>query len=245
MKVDEMKNVQTSVVLIFLLALAGCGEGDKKALAPNAATAELKPNIVIKNWGPPATDAKKPFNVQPNGLSAIWFEMKGSAQPKVMEAYFGDNKISGLTLHPDKGGSLLIPSELLAKAGKYPVYLMHPQSQTRIDIGIFEVRLGLNDVPNIKVNNWGPKFTAVGQEFNKQPDGLSAIWFEMAGEVVADSMEARFGDKKISKMVITSNKGGAVLIPSNLLGKAGEYPVYLIHTPSNTRFEIGQFTINK
>jgi hypothetical protein len=67
----------------------------------------------------------------------------------------------------------------------------------------------------------------------------------MAGEVVADSMEARFGDKKISKMVITSNKGGAVLIPSNFLGKAGDYPVYLIHTPSNTRFDIGQFTINK
>jgi hypothetical protein len=67
----------------------------------------------------------------------------------------------------------------------------------------------------------------------------------MAGEVVADSIEARFGDKKISNLVIASNKGGAVLIPSNLLDKAGEYPVYLIHTPSNTRFDIGQFTINK
>jgi hypothetical protein len=240
-----MKNVQILVALVFCLALVGCGEDDKKAPALNAATAEIKPNIVIKNWGPDATDANKTFNVQPNGQSAIWFEMKGAVQPQAMEAYFGEKRIVGLTIQSEKGGSLLIPDELLAKAGKYPVYLIHPQSKVRIDIGIFEVRLGLNDVPNLKISNWGPKSTTVGQEFNKQPNGLSAIWFEMAGDVFSGAMEARFGDKKISNLAIASNKGGAVLIPHNLLGKAGEFPVYLIHTPSNTRYDIGQFTINK
>lgn len=240
-----MKHTQIASVLIFLLVLTGCGDSDKKAPAPNAATVELKPNIVIKNWGPQEANVNQIFNVQPNGQSAIWFEMQGSVQPLAMEAYFGDKRIDGLTIQSDKGGALLVPEELLARAGKYPIYLMHPQSKTRIDIGSFEVHPGQNDVPNIKVNKWGPQLTLVGQAFNKQPSGLSAIWFEMAGEVVADSIEARFGDKKISNLVIASNKGGAVLIPSNLLDKAGEYPVYLIHTPSNTRFDIGQFTINK
>ena len=122
---------------------------------------------------------------------------------------------------------------------------MHTSSKTLIDIGSFEVRPGLNDIPAIKVSNWEPKSTSVGQMFNKQPDGLSAIWFEMAREVVSESIEARFGDQKISSFAIASNKGGALIIQSNLLGKAKEYPVYLIHTPSNTRFDIDQFTINK
>jgi hypothetical protein len=241
----EMKNIPIVFSLICLLVLAGCGEGEKKAPASIGATAEPKPAITIEKWGPYATEAKKPFNVQPNGQSAIWFLMKGAVPPQGMEAYFGGERIAGLAIRTDHGGALLVPDELLAKAGKYPIYLMHPQSQTRIDIGTFEVRLGLKDVPNIKVNSWGPKGTKVGQEFNKQPNGLSAIWFEVVGEVVADSIEARFGENKISNFGIASNKGGALLIPSNLLGKAGEYPVYLIHTPSNTRFDIGQFTINK
>lgn len=240
-----MRKIKVSVVMIFLMALSGCGDSGNKTLAPNSAITDVKPNIVIKNWGPQATGAKKAFNVQPNGQSAIWFEMQGAVQPNAMEAYFGDKKIDGLTIQSDKGGALLVPEELLAKAGKYPVYLMHLQSKTRIDIGSFEVNIGLNDVPNIKVNKWGPKSTVVGQAFNKQPNGLSAIWFDMAGEVVADSIEARFGDNKIGNLVIASNKGGAVLIPSNLLGKPGEYPVFLIHTPTKTRFDIGQFAINK
>lgn len=240
-----MKYVQIAAVLIFFLVLTGCGDSDKKAPAPNAAESVVKPNIVIKHWGPQETAAKKAFNVQPNGQSAIWFVMQGAVQPDAMEAFFGDTKIDALSIQSDKGGAFLVPDDLLTKAGKYPVYLTHAQSKTRIDIGSFVVHPGKNDVPDIKVNMWGPKSILVGQEFNKQQNGLSAIWFEMTGEVVADSIEARFGDKTISNFAITSNKGGAVLIPSNLLGEAGEYPVYLIHTPSNTRFDIGQFTINK
>jgi hypothetical protein len=240
-----MKVVYAAVVLLSLLALGGCGEGNTNAPASISGKAEPKLNVVITRWGPHATEAKKPFNIQPSGQSAIWFEMKGEVQPAAMEAFFGETKASGLAIRSDHGGALLVADELLAKAGKYPVYLMHPKSQTRIDIGTFEVRLSLNDVPSFKVTNWGPKVTAVGQEFNKQPTGQSAIWFEMSGEVVADSMEARFGDKKISGFAIASNKGGALLIPPALLGKAGEYPVYLIHTPSNTRFDIGQFIIKQ
>lgn len=234
-----MKILTTIGILAAAFIVSACDKTE------SAATSETKPNIIIQNWGPQTGNTKKTFNVQPNGQSAIWFEMKGAVQPQDMEAYFGDKKIDGLTIQSEKGGALLVPEGLLVKPGKYPVYLMHTPSKTRIDIGPFEVRPSLNDIPTIKVSNWGPKSTSVGQVFNKQPDGLSAIWFEMAGEVVSESIEARFGDQKISSFAIASNKGGALVIQPNLLGKAGEYPVYLIHTPSNTRFDIGQFTINK
>jgi hypothetical protein len=128
--------------IVLSLMLAACSQqsdtpgADTKAPAP-AATAV--PAIQIVNWGPRSTPAGKGFAVQPNGNSAIWFEARGVSTANPIEVWFGDRKLEGMALIPDKGGSAEVPPELIAKPGGFPIYLKEKSSGTRVDLGTFEV----------------------------------------------------------------------------------------------------------
>jgi len=160
-----------------------------------------------------------------------------------MEAWFGDKKLDGLSIASDIGGGLLIPTDLLNKPGIFPVYLIHTPSKSRIELGSFEVTPKPNDVPQLNIQRWGPESTMVGEVFNVQPNGVSALWFQMTGSVYANTLEAWFGDNKLDGLVVESGKGGGILVPTNLLVKPGRFPVYLIHTPSMTRLDLGVFEV--
>jgi hypothetical protein len=202
------------------------------------------PEVEILNWGPRSTSVGVPFNIQSDGHSAIWFTMTGRMLPNGVEAWVGGKAAERLVVVSEQGGGIGIPSDAYAAPGRFPVYLTHTPSRTRIDIGTFEVFPNSADIPNIKILKWGPDTTTLGQEFNKQPNGISAIWFSMTGEIYPGTVEAWFGNFKLSNAVIESDKGGAMQIPTVLLQKAGEYPVYLIHVPSQKRFEVGTFKVN-
>jgi hypothetical protein len=116
-------------LIIIMLVILGCGDGSQKS-----------PIVQINNWGPQFTQAGKPFNVQPNLNSAIWFLMSGNVEHKDIEAWFGNNKIKNFGIESDKSGSMEIDNSLIAVPGKYPVYLIYVPSKTRIDIGTFEVK---------------------------------------------------------------------------------------------------------
>lgn len=98
------------------------------------------PEINVTAWGPQSTQAGKGFNIQKNGVSAIWFKMSGVVAPGTMEAWFGDRKLENFSVASDKGGGIQIPQELLAKTGEYPVYLVHNLSRKRYEIGKFLVK---------------------------------------------------------------------------------------------------------
>ncbi|MES2784116.1 MAG: hypothetical protein V4684_01520 [Pseudomonadota bacterium] len=106
--------------------------------APAAAPAGLS-GARILDWGPRDTVAGTGFSVQPNGNSAIWFAQKGIGSSDLVEVWFGDTKLPGKVITPDSGGSAEIPPALLAKPGKYPVYLKTVPEGTRIEVGVFEV----------------------------------------------------------------------------------------------------------
>ncbi len=102
----------------------------------------------------------------------------------------------------------------------------------------------VSDVPDLKVVKWGPFQTPVGRAFNEQPNGESAFWFQMAGQIKPGAkLQLWFGDTKLEDVVLNSELGAGAILPSPLLDKAGDYPLYLIDASSKKRFDIGVFKI--
>jgi hypothetical protein len=56
-----------------------------------------------------------------------------------VEVWFDQTRLPGMAIKPDEGGSAEVPADLLAKPGKYPVYLKLLPGGQRVDLGVFEV----------------------------------------------------------------------------------------------------------
>jgi hypothetical protein len=91
-------------------------------VAPAAAVPSA-PAVTILKWGPQGTKAGVGFLVQKTGNSALWFEQRGIHSAPSVEVWFDQTRLPGMAIKPDEGGSAEVPADLLAKPGKYPVYL--------------------------------------------------------------------------------------------------------------------------
>jgi len=124
--------------LILSLAIIGgliaCSEDAKPPVS-----AEFKVEVAILKWGPQGTKAGSGFSIQPTGNSALWFEQRGIHSAESVQVWFDKTQLTGMAITPNVGGSAEVPPALIAKPGKYPVYLiLEPQNQ-RVDLGTFEV----------------------------------------------------------------------------------------------------------
>lgn len=79
-------------------------------------------------------------------------------------------------------------------------------------------------LPPLKIVNYGPKESRLGEPFNLQPTGNSAIWIQ--GEGVRNNVKIVFNGEKLSSAV--SGQSLSAEIPSALLQKAGKIEIYLI-----------------
>ena len=95
--------------------------------------------IKVTNWAPQSTIEGQGFMVQPGGDSAIWFEFTGQGNANNIEVWFGDQKLTGVAILPNKGGSAQIPPKLYASPKEIPVYLVNTASGKKIGIGTFVV----------------------------------------------------------------------------------------------------------
>jgi hypothetical protein len=91
----------------------------------------------ILSWGAMMTIANVGFNVQPNGESAMW--MKGRNFTPETRVRFGNQ-----TLRPQVSNSsfltFLVPPELYALPGRYPIYLYQADSGLKSDPVWFRVK---------------------------------------------------------------------------------------------------------
>ena len=110
-------------------------------VAPSAAPAPVTaaPAVTILKWGPQGTKAGVGFAVQKSGNSPLWFEQRGIHSAPSVEVWFDQTRLSGMAIKPDEGGSAEVPPELIAKPGKYPMYLKLLPSGQRVELGVFEV----------------------------------------------------------------------------------------------------------
>ena len=131
---------------LALLGLGGCSDpAPPPKPAPAAATPPAltvqapAPAVKVLNWGPQFTKAGQGFAVQKSGNSALWFEQRGVHSADSAEVWFDQTRLPGMAIKPNEGGSAEVPAELLAKPGRYPVYLKLLPGGERVDIGTFEV----------------------------------------------------------------------------------------------------------
>ena len=121
----------TGAILCVLLA---CSDR-----AVQNSPAPVAPNVTIIKWGPQVTKASQGFSVQSNGNSALWFEQRGIQSAPSVEVWFDQTRLPGVVINPDQMGSAEVPSDLLTRPGRYPVYLKVLPNGTRVELGIFEV----------------------------------------------------------------------------------------------------------
>jgi hypothetical protein len=123
-----------AIASFMAFCLTACSDGIK-----DVPSAEKAVEIKILNWGPQETKVGTGFSIQANGNSAIWFEQRGIPHAGAAEVWLDKTVLPGSVITPNVGGSAEVPPALIAKPGKYPLYLiLKPQNQ-RVDIGTFEV----------------------------------------------------------------------------------------------------------
>jgi hypothetical protein len=114
-------------LISFLLTLstfwAGCGENKPVATSeekPAAPAAEK--HLTIKDFGPRETKAGEGFNLQPNGVSALWFSTENATLTTVV--VFNETTLPSSIQNDGKLVTAGVPKALFGKAGESPVYLL-------------------------------------------------------------------------------------------------------------------------
>jgi len=133
--------------LVASLTLSSCSDSKPPDVAvpgakpsvPGVMANAPAPAVTVLKWGPQGTKAGVGFAVQKSGNSALWFEQRGIHSAPSVEVWFDQTRLSGMAIKPDEGGSAEVPPELIAKPGKYPVYLKLLPSGQRVELGVFEV----------------------------------------------------------------------------------------------------------
>ena len=105
---------------------------------------------------------------------------------------------------------------------------------------------GLDEAPIAEVENWGPRFGAVGEGFNLQPDGTSAFWFRFA-DISQHPYQIYFGVSPLRTSVV----GDQDLITATVTRKQvehssarpGEIPVYLVDMLNDSKQLVGHFRV--
>jgi hypothetical protein len=102
----------------------------------NQATNQIK----IENWGPRETTEGTKFNLQPNGLSAMWIKIKGVSRHPKTHVIFGGGEISGTDLAVQAAAvTFFVRDELIRKSGSYEVAIIEGNTGRKIEVGYFKV----------------------------------------------------------------------------------------------------------
>ena len=105
---------------------------------------------------------------------------------------------------------------------------------------------GLPESSIAELVNWGPRFGFVGEGFNVQPSGSSALWFLFAN-LDQQPYEIYFGASPLR----TSLAGSRNLITATVTrdqvrqfaSKLGEIPIHLVHSVRGSKQLLGHFSV--
>lgn len=77
--------------------------------------------LLVTGFGPDDIRAKEPFNVRPDGESAMWLRVN---QPIEGEVYVVINGARVRAFHHDSVVAIIVPERLYSKPGRYPMYVI-------------------------------------------------------------------------------------------------------------------------
>jgi len=137
-----MKKTTFFLALALILNNLGCKEKSPSTNKPveNQAQQDLK-ELKVENWGPRETPEGTKFNIQPNGLSAMWVKVKGVSRHPKTHVRFGGNEISVQDIAvQDETVTFIVRDELIQKSGPYEVAIIEGDTGRKILIGNFDVK---------------------------------------------------------------------------------------------------------
>ena len=130
-----MQIIKAILLVSISLLIVSCSENKKEIESKN--TSQMK----VENWGPRETPEATKFNIQPNGLSAMWVKVKGVSRHPKTHVLFGGNEISGQDIAvQDEVVTFLVRDEIISKSGSYEVAISEGDTGRKILIGNFEVK---------------------------------------------------------------------------------------------------------
>jgi hypothetical protein len=88
------------------------------------------------------------------------------------------------------------------------------------------------EVSSLKIVKMGPTPIKAGQDFNVQPDGVSAIWVD--AENATKTTVVVWGEKQLKSAVRVPDLVTAV-VPKELFSKPGKFQIYLLETKTGAK----------
>jgi hypothetical protein len=135
-----MKNIIISVSFLFIIAIGGLIRlFNTIDIKEKSQSISVPTEMKIENWGPQETTKGVRFNVQPNGVSAIW--VIASEMSKHPDTYvtFGNNEIKDISVS-DNGLTFYVKDELIASRGAFEIAVIEGGTKKRTVIGTFTVK---------------------------------------------------------------------------------------------------------
>jgi len=121
--------------IVVLFAFGCSNHEEKKEEQATTVPVEMK----IENWGPQETPKGVKFNVQPNGMSAIWVIASGVSKHPETYVTFGNNEIKDISVS-DNGLSFCVNDTLIANPGAFEVAVIEGGTNKRVVIDTFTVK---------------------------------------------------------------------------------------------------------
>ena len=246
--------------LAFLFQQAG-GRIDAPAAEELGPISELPEAAIaqLERWGPRSATVGEGFNVTPDGSSALWFRF-AEIDPQPYEIYFGASPLR-TTLHPSRNLITATVTKrqvrrLTSEPGEIPIHLVNTAQGSKQLMGRFQVRpksdesgRGISEMPEAAIaqlERWGPRSATVGEGFNVQPNGSSALWFSFA-EIDPQPYEIYFGASPLRTTLHPSRNLITATVTKRqvrrLTSEPGEIPIHLVNTAQGSKQLMGRFQV--
>jgi hypothetical protein len=215
-----------SLPLLLAVALISCvSEKEKSPELPAASIKEISPALVMEGV---------PFNVQPNGVSAL--SVIGANLVKGSRI-----KLNGMPLETASGdGSSLaavVPAEIFAKPGNYIVTVETPDGRATNSLAW---RVLPKSGPEPVIRELFPDKTQAGKAFNVQPNGVVAMG--MTGENFLPGAKISMNGKEVETTFGNVDQLAAI-VPADVYAKPGKVKV-TVKNPDGKLSAAKDFTVN-
>lgn len=97
-------------------------------------------------------------------------------------------------------------------------------------------------LPLVRVEDWGPRQTSVGQGVNTQPDGSSALWIQASNVSQIGDVYVEFSGLRAAGRATVADHLVTTGIAPEVIQKAGKYEVVIVEA-SGRRTGIGTFAV--